>query len=75
MLGISSDCQSGGLVPDYDKPLLDVYLEVVLFCGLEMPGLENERFRQTLATYLGLSLNDELESSIRACSKSVSKTP
>ncbi|KAH8649820.1 hypothetical protein BX600DRAFT_441923 [Xylariales sp. PMI_506] len=30
-LGISHDCQNGAIVPDYEKPLLDVYCDVVRF--------------------------------------------
>ncbi|KAH6883329.1 heterokaryon incompatibility protein-domain-containing protein [Alternaria rosae] len=72
MLGISSDCQIGGLEPDYGKPLLDVYLETIVFCGLDRPGLENERFRQTLAEYLGLLWNDGMEMTTRKYCATVS---
>jgi hypothetical protein len=44
MLGVSSDCQEGGIGPDYNKPLLDVYLETVSFCGLDKSGQGNKRF-------------------------------
>lgn len=55
MLGISFDCQLGGLEPDYDKPLLDVYLETISFCRLIRRWPDDERFQKMLAEKLGLS--------------------
>ena len=65
MLGISSDCQDGGIKPDYDKPLIDVYLETIYFCGLHKPGQENKQFRRTLAEKLGLSWDGDMETRIQ----------
>jgi len=66
MLGISSDCQDGGgIEPDYDKPLIDVYLETVFFCGLHKPGQENKRFRKTLAEKLELPWDSDMETRIQ----------
>jgi len=65
MLGISSDCQDGGIEPDYDKPLMDVYLETIHFCGLHKPGQENKRFRKTLAEKLGLPWDGDMETRIQ----------
>ena len=67
MLGISFDCQKGGLVPDYDKPLLDVYLETVSFCRMRRPENENEndRLGKMLAERLGLLWDSEMETMIQ----------
>jgi len=65
MLGISCDCQDGGIEPDYDKPLIDVYFETIYFCGLHKPGQENVRFRKTLAEKLGLSWDSYMETKMK----------
>jgi hypothetical protein len=65
MLGMSSDCQNGGLMPDYDKPLLDVYLETVLFCELHKPEDGNQWLRKSLAEKLGLLWEDDMERRIK----------
>lgn len=33
VLSISSDCGEDPILPDYEKPLVEVYLETVAFCG------------------------------------------
>ena len=52
MLGISIDCQNGELLPNYGKPLLDVYLETVAFCKLNSTS-----YQYQLAKRLGLTYN------------------
>jgi hypothetical protein len=64
MLSVSYDCQNGGLMPDYDKPLLDVYLETVLFCGLHKPQTGYYWLRKRLAEKLGLPWEDDMEQRI-----------
>jgi hypothetical protein len=38
MLGISSNCQKGELVPDYNKPLQQVYIETITLCEKRESG-------------------------------------
>lgn len=51
MLGISTDCQHGEIMPDYEKPLVDLFFEVLAFCHTsnDYPG-----FPKALAENLGL---------------------
>jgi len=65
MLGISGDCQDGGLKPDYDKPLPDVYLETMSFCRQRRPEREHDRLDKMLAEKLGLSWDSEMETRIQ----------
>jgi hypothetical protein len=44
LLGISYDCKNGAIAPNYDKPLLVVYLEVVRF------WLQSADFKKKLTT-------------------------
>lgn len=61
MLGISEDCHDGSIVPDYEKPLCDVYRETIALCDPEVGcKVPNNRFRRDLAVRLGL------DSSLRA---------
>jgi F0F1-type ATP synthase beta subunit len=53
MLGISSDCQNGELLADYEKPIQDVYVETVAF--LAARGGRNLTL-PAMATQLGLKL-------------------
>lgn len=51
MLGISSDCMNGEIVPDYGKPVLNIYREVLQLCGAQSASLT---FQHQLARKLGL---------------------
>jgi len=33
LLGLSGDCQNGGLIPDYEKDLIDVYYDAKAVCS------------------------------------------
>jgi len=65
MLGVSFDCHDGGLIPDYDKPLVDVYLETILFCRLKEPERKTEPFEKMVAEKLGLSWDEDMEHKIK----------
>lgn len=69
MLAISSDCNSSQIMPDYEKPLLGVYLEALAFCNtLSYNRADCERLARRLAAKLGLIIDKELE---RCISKTV----
>ncbi|KAF1833844.1 HET-domain-containing protein [Decorospora gaudefroyi] len=61
MLGISSDCGPEDMVPDYEKPLLDVYLETIWLCEAKHRFRNPERLRRLLAERLGFEYDDELQ--------------
>ncbi|RDW85334.1 hypothetical protein BP6252_02924 [Coleophoma cylindrospora] len=58
MLGIASDCQNGELIPDYGKPLLEVYLEAIALCKQHKESVHG--FALTLAGKLGLTDNKNI---------------
>jgi hypothetical protein len=61
MLGISHNCR-GRLVPDYKKPLLEVYLETVALCRQTGESLDHPRsFPCQLAGKLGLTYDENLK--------------
>ena len=51
MLAISSDCNSGQIMPDYEKPLLDVYLEALAFCNTALHNRDNREDRDIRADF------------------------
>lgn len=55
MLGISQDCQNGELLPDYKKPLMEVYLETLAFCPRHV------QLPRPLANKLGLIFDETTE--------------
>lgn len=60
-------------MPDYEKPLLDVYLEALAFCNTPLYNrAARERLAWRLAAKLGLIINEELE---RCISKTVRFQP
>jgi hypothetical protein len=61
MLSISIDCQNGEIIPDYDKPLLHVYLETVAFCESKRTSKNTLWFRRTLAEKLGIAFDKSLQ--------------
>jgi len=65
MLGISSDCQGGVLKPDYDKPLLHVFLEALFFCRSARNWQDNDIFEQMMAEKLGLPWDSDMETRIQ----------
>ncbi|KAF2133135.1 hypothetical protein P153DRAFT_282082, partial [Dothidotthia symphoricarpi CBS 119687] len=65
MLGISRDHQNSEIVPDYDRPLREVYFETILFCeGKVGVSHDGQHFAQRLADKLDLTLDDELRTFI-----------
>lgn len=66
LLDISSDCQYSQIIPDYNKPCIEVYLETVAFCNL------SAHFRPILAERLGLPYDQQLQEwlEVYAASKS-----
>ncbi|KAF1940132.1 HET-domain-containing protein [Clathrospora elynae] len=60
MLGLTSDCQNGELLPDYNKPLVDVYIETIAFCNAQ-EGVIDLWFMSQLAEKLGLPFGKELQ--------------
>jgi hypothetical protein len=56
MLGISSDCQNGEILPDYEKTVQDVYVEAVVFCA----DGARPQFLFDLARKMGVPFNQEL---------------
>lgn len=72
ILAISTDCNNCQIVPDYGKPLLDVYLEALAVCNTPIYGLASrEKLARRLAAMLGLTIDEELE---RHISKSIAIT-
>jgi hypothetical protein len=61
MLEISSDCQNGGIMPNYDQPLVGVYIETITFCHLKT----DRQFQRTLAEKLRLSYDEHLQRRIK----------
>ncbi|KAH9862858.1 hypothetical protein J1614_010951 [Plenodomus biglobosus] len=51
MLGISSDCMNGEIIPDYGKPVINIYREVLQLCGAQSAS---PTFQHKLAWKLGL---------------------
>lgn len=64
LLGISADycpdsTKEHTIAPDYDKPLLEVYLEAVAFCRKPLPTTTtNDNFSERFARKLGLKFDD-----------------
>jgi hypothetical protein len=56
MLGIAQDCQNDEIIPDYNKPLLEVYIETVTFCQKTY----SRAFACSLAKKLGISIDEVL---------------
>jgi hypothetical protein len=55
LLGISADCHDGKIVPDYEKPLHEIYRETVALCDSGAGWrVQNNRFRRDFAVRLGL---------------------
>jgi hypothetical protein len=61
MLGISADCENGEIVPDYAKPLTQVYAETVIFCEMRGEYKVDEKFERGLAEKLGLAWDEHLK--------------
>jgi hypothetical protein len=61
MLGLGSDCENGKLVPDYNKPLEQVYIDTVAFCEMYESGTIDQWFLKTLAAKLGLAFDKEIQ--------------
>lgn len=59
MLGIASDCQHGELLPDYKKPLLEVYIDTITLC--KQPGFGLEKLAHKLAGKLGLTIDEDIQ--------------
>jgi hypothetical protein len=61
MLGVSSNCQKGELIPDYNKPLQRVYIETISICEIQEAGTIDRWFLQALAVKLGLAFDEKLQ--------------
>ena len=67
LLGIAHDCPKGTIVPDYDKPLLDVYREVAHFWSrsADCIKLQSQKsrtdFLHNLAIKLGLDYDNDMK--------------
>jgi hypothetical protein len=61
MLGVSSNCQKGELIPDYNKPLQRVYIETISICEIQEAGTIDRWFLQALAEKLGLAFDEKLQ--------------
>jgi hypothetical protein len=74
MLGISSDFGPEHIVPDYDKPLLKVYLDTIALCEPRQHRNNTTRFQRLLAEKLGLDYDDELQCSLAEKLEQASRT-
>jgi hypothetical protein len=59
LLGKAEDCQDGELVPDYRKPLLEVYYDAMTVCTKDPPMPEINDY--WLASKLALTLDLDLD--------------
>ena len=57
MLGIASDCQGGELLPDYGKPLVEVYFDAL---AIMLHGTVPNKLAEGLAKRLGLLHNERV---------------
>ncbi|KAI8932433.1 hypothetical protein NX059_010619 [Plenodomus lindquistii] len=64
MLGISSDCQNGEIIPDYKTSILELYLQVLRHCKAQS---SSKSFREMLAEKLDLNLDEYLEHCVGLC--------
>lgn len=68
MLGVSSNCQNGELMPDYTKSLQQVYIETIAFCEAQESGFIDLWFLEKLAGKLGLYFDTSLqEQLVQSC--------
>lgn len=78
ILGISSDCQNGELQPDYEKPLLKVFLDAITICKREPITFEKFcKFAREVAEKLGLTVDEDVQRLISSiggsCERAVNK--
>ncbi|PVH91930.1 HET-domain-containing protein [Periconia macrospinosa] len=59
LLGVANDCRNGQLLPDYKKPLLEVYLETVALCN--RGGEVGADFARRLAEKVGLTFDENVQ--------------
>jgi hypothetical protein len=64
MLGVSSNCRNGELIPDYTKSLQQVYIETIAFCEAQESSIIDLWFIKNLAAKLGFQVHTSLQEQI-----------
>ena len=66
MLGMSNDCQQQEIVPDYEKPMKDVFLETIKHCknATYSSGYSFVDFAKDLARRLSVSVDSQIEDQV-----------
>lgn len=65
LLGISDDCQNGEIAVDYDKPLLDLYLETISIYPPAWRNFSPKKYLLPMARKMKLKLDENLRRSIK----------